>query len=272
MKKTFAILYVFFNMLAFCGAAPFVDPNKTKITIAVSNINIGEITRAIGGKKVEVFIIVNSLLQPDFVELTPEIIREVEKSNLILSVENEKWINKLKIEAGTLGRIYKTLKTEGDWMIPHIHARAADEIKTILCTLDEENAQYYEENCLKYLYAADFAASAVKKELASAYGVKVIANSQIKSFLESYGFEIVGSFGKPKDLTKKRFEYLLKEGKKQKVKIVVDNLQISAATGGDLAKSLGAKHIALSGNILGKSYVNTLKENAARLKKALESK
>jgi ABC-type Zn uptake system ZnuABC Zn-binding protein ZnuA len=252
------------------AAAPFSDPNKTKMTISVSNVNIGEIVKAVGGKKVEVFIIVDSLLQPESVEITPEIIKKAEDSNLILSAENEKWVNRLKIEAGTLGRIYKTLKTEGDWMIPHIHARAAEEIKTVLCVLDEENAAYYEENHLKYAYEADFTASAVKKELVSAYGVKIIANAQSKDFLLSFGFDVVGSYGKPKELTQKRFNYLLQEGKKRKVKIVVDTLQISASAGGDLAKRLDAKHIAISANILGHSYANTLKENAARIKKALD--
>ena len=270
MKKILLAISVCFIAAAQIGAAPFSDPNKTKMTISASNANIGEIVKAIGGKKVDVFIIVSSLLQPEFVEITLEIVRKTENSNLILSAQDEKWINKLKIEAGTLGKIYKTVKTEGDWIIPHIRARAAEEIKNILCGLDEENAAYYEENYLKYAYEADFTAAAVKKELVSVYGVKIIANSQIKDFLASYGFEIVGSYGRPKDLTQKRFDYLLKEGKKHKVKLVIDNLQISASTGGDLAKSLGAKHIAISGSILGNSYPNTLKENAARIKKALE--
>ena len=271
MKKIFLMLFLGL-LISTQGAlaVPFVDPNKTKMTIAVSNVNIGEITKAIGGNKVEIFVIVSAVLQPDIVEITPEIVKKVEDSNLILSAANEKWVNKLKIEAGTLGRIYKILKTEGDWMIPHIHARAAEEIKNILCILDEENAAFYEENYLNYAYETDFAASAVKKELAEAYGVKIIANSQIKDFLASYGFEVVGFYDRPQDLTQKRFAYLEQEGKKHKVKIVVDSLQISASTGVDLAKKLGAKHIAISGTILGKSYANTLKENASRIKKALE--
>ena len=275
MKKIFLVLLLGLIMFAQGAqrevwAVPFVDPNKTKISIAVSNVNIGEITRVIGGNKVEIFVIVSSVLQPDLVEITPEIVKKVEDSNLILSAANEKWVNKLKAEAGTRGKIYKILKTEGDWMIPHIHIRAAEEIKNILCILDEENAAFYEGNYLKYAYETDFAASAVKKELAEAYGVKIIANSQIKDFLASYGFEVIGFYGRPQDLTQKRFAYLEQEGKKHKVKIVVDSLQVSASTGVDLAKKLGAKHMAISGTILGKSYTNTLKENASRIKKALE--
>jgi len=269
MKKILSSITAVFIMCSQIFAAPFLDPNKTKITIIAANVNIGEIVKIVGGDKVEVEVISSSLMRPKKVELTEKIIAKTEKSNLVLSREDEKWVERLKIEAGTYGKLYKTLKTEGDWMIPYIHIRAVDEVKNLLSALDAENAKYYEDNSLKYAFEVDVAAKAVQRELEGASKIKTIANSKTKEFLESFGFEIVGSYSSAEDLTEKKTAYLVKEGKKHKVKIVVDNLQEGASAGADLAKSINSKHAVISDSILGKSYINTLKDNASRLKKAI---
>ncbi|MDR1940720.1 MAG: metal ABC transporter substrate-binding protein [Endomicrobium sp.] len=262
-----------FLIACFCClsfAAPYSDPNKTKMNITVTTANIGEIVKAVGGDKVDVYIMIKPLMCPSDYDITPQAVEKAEKSNLILSHKWEKWVNKLKLEVGDLGKLYKTIETDGNWMIPYIHIRAAEEIKSLLVSLDEENAKYYEENYTQYAYEVNFAASVVKKELEKAYGVKVMSNFQVKDFLENYGFDVVAVYGKSGELSAKRLSYLIKEGKKDKIKLVIDSLQMGASAGRELAKNTGAKQIAISSFILGKSYVNTLKDNVARLKKALE--
>lgn len=270
MKKIIVSLLAVTFLFSTSFSAPYSDPNKTKMTITVTTSNIGEIVNEIGGDKVDVVIMIKPIICPSNVDITPGMLKRVERSNLILSHNWEKWINKLKLEAGDRGKIYKKVETEGNWMIPYIHIRAAEEIKDILVNLDEENKDYYEERYTSYAYKVDFTASLLKKDMEKAYGVKVIANDKIRDFLESYGFEVIGVYGKAEELTAKRMAFLVKEGKRQKAQIVIDNLQAGASTGRELAKNIEAKHIMISNFILGKSYINTLKDNIERIKKVLE--
>jgi len=251
-------------------AAPYSDPNKTKMTITVTNSNIGEIVKEIGGTKVDVAIIAPPISCPGVSDISPDMITRVEKSNLILSNKWEKWISRVKLEAGDLGKVYKTLETEGNWMIPNVHIRAADEIMSVLSSLDAENAAYYQTRYTDYAYRVDFAAQSVRKDLIPARGVKVISNDKIKDFLEAYGFEVIATYGSSEELTAKRLAYLIEAGKKNNVKLVVDNLQMGSGTGNELAENIGAKQAVISNFILGKSYINTLKDNASRLLKAMK--
>jgi len=270
MKKITPLLILALFAAQLYGA-PYSDPNKTKMIITVTNSNIGEIVREIGGTKVDVAIMAPPVSCPGVSDISPDMIVRVGKSNLILNNKWEKWISRVKLEAGDLGKVYKTLETEGNWMIPNVHIRAAEEIMNVLSGLDMENAAYYQERYNDYAYRVDFAAQSVSKGLAEASrGVKVISNDKIKDFLEAYGFEVIATYGSSEDLTARRLAYLIEQGKKNKVKLVVDNLQMGAGTGNELAENIGAKQAVISNFILGKSYPNTLKDNASRLLKAMQ--
>ncbi|MCL2485859.1 MAG: metal ABC transporter substrate-binding protein [Endomicrobia bacterium] len=267
MKKLILVIMLsFFALNAY--AARFYDPNKTKIIITVTNSNIGELVNVIGGDKVDVVIMLPPISCPASFDATPSVIERVEKSNLILSMKWEKWVRKIKMEAGDIGKIYKTMETEGNWMIPHINIRAAEEIKNMLSYMDSVNAKYYAENYSEYIYNVNFVAQEINKELIGVYGKKVISNDKIRDFLESFGLTVIATYGRAEELTAKKLAHLIEEGKKNNVKIVIDNIQSGTATGMDLAKSLGANHAVISNFVLGKSYINTLKDNAARIKKA----
>ncbi|MDR1695504.1 MAG: metal ABC transporter substrate-binding protein [Endomicrobium sp.] len=267
MKKMNFLLILLFAVSS-ASAAPFSDPNKTKIIVTVTNSNIGELVKAVGGNKVNVEIIIPPISCPSNYDPAPSAIERVSKSNLILSLKWETWIKKIKLEAGDFGRIYKVMETEGNWMVPYINMRAAEEVKNMLSYMDAENRKYYEENYTEYVYNVKFAAEKAAKELTPVYGKKVICNDKIRDFLESFGLDVVGVYGNAEDLTAKKLAFLINSGKKNGVKIVIDNLQNGTSTGRELALNLGAKQAVISNFVLGKSYINTLKDNVERIKKA----
>lgn len=270
MKKHLLIFAGLLIFAAHAAAVPFEDPNKTKITITVTTSDIYQIVKEIGKDKVDVKMIVQPLVCPSNYDITPRVVQRTENSNLVLSHKWETWISKLKLEAGERGILYKQLRTEGNWMVPYIHIRAAEEIKEMLSYMDLDNKKYYEDNFADYVFRINFAADDVKRQLEHAYGVKVISNEKIKDFLEWLGFEVSATYGKSEDLTAKKLAYLVSEGKKQKIKIVVDNLQAGAGAGRELADNINAKQCVISNFPIGDSYVNTLKDNAKRLLKAMQ--
>jgi ABC-type Zn uptake system ZnuABC Zn-binding protein ZnuA len=270
MKRIFCILFFTFSIAGGVLAVPFEDPNKTKITVTVTTSDIYQVVKEVGGNKVDVQMIIQPLVCPSNYDITPKVVQRTEESNLVLSHKWETWIGRLKVQAGSRGILYKQVSTEGNWMIPYIHIRACEEIKDMLCYMDKENSGYYEENFTNYVFLINFAAGEVKRELESAYEMKVIANENLKPFLEWIGFDVAATYGKAEDLTAKKLAYLVSEGKKQKVKVVVDNLQAGAGAGRELADNIGAKQCVISNFPIGNSYVNTLKDNGKRLLKAIQ--
>lgn len=271
MKKLIIFLILFltlFTVQAF--SVPFDDPNKTKIIITVTTSDIYQVVKEIGGDKVDVQMIVQPLVCPSNYDITPKVVKRTEESNLVLSHRWETWVGRLRVQAGERGILYKQVKTEGNWMIPYIHIRAAEEIKDMLSYMDEEHSKYYEENFTDYIFRINFAAGEVQKQLEDAYGRKVISNEKIKDFLEWIGFEVVATYGKSEDLTAKKLAYLVSEGKKRNVKIVIDNLQAGAGAGRELADNINAKQCVISNFPIGNSYVNTLKDNGKRIFKAMQ--
>jgi ABC-type metal ion transport system, periplasmic component/surface adhesin len=269
MKKLCIFVYSIFFAVQ-CFAAPFSDPNKSKIIITVTTSDIYHVVKEIGGNKVNVEMIIQPLVCPSNYDITPKVVQRTEGSNLVLSHNWESWIGRLKTQAGQRGILYKQVKTEGNWMIPYVHIRAAEEIKNMLTYMDIENSRYYEDNFTDYVFRINYASDEVKRKLEGAYGKKVISNERIKDFLEWLGFDVVATYGKEEDLTAKKLAYLISEGKKQGVKIVADNLQSGAGTGRELADNINAKQAVISNFPIGNSYVNTIKDNANRLFKAMQ--
>lgn len=270
MKKLLAVFAALLFLSAHAHSVAFEDPNKTKITITVTTSDIYQIVKEIGGDKVDVQMIIQPVICPSNYDITPRVVERTENSNLVLNHKWETWIEKLKVRAGQRGILYKQLQTEGNWMIPYIHVRAADEIKEMLSYMDADNVKYYEDNFTDYIFRINFTADAIRKQLESAYGMKAVSNDKIKDFLEWIGFEVVATYGKSEELTAKRLAYLVKEGKKRKVRIIVDNLQAGAGTGRELADNIDAKQCVISNFPIGNSYINTLKDNAKRLLKAMQ--
>ena len=261
------MLFIFY-LLPVVFAAPFSDPNKTKIIVTATNSNIGELVRIIGGNKVDVEIIIPPISCPVSYDPSPSVIKRIGKSNLILSNKWEKWVKKIGMKAGEKGKIYKIMQTDGNWMIPYIHVQAAEEVKNMLSYMDAENAKYYEKNYARHCYNVNFMSEIIIKELAEVYGKKVICNDKIRDVLESFGFDVVAVYGRTEELSAKKLVFLMETGKKKGVKIVVDNLQSGTSTGRELSLNLGASHAVISNFVLGKSYINTFKDNVERIKEA----
>ena len=90
--------------------------------------------------------------------------------------------------------------------------------------------------------------------------------------MEWLGFDIVMSYGKSSNMSSAEMLMLTKKIKKEKVKYVVDNLQAGTDVGRTLAEDLKMNHIIISNFVLGRSYINTLKNNIDKINKALEQK
>ena len=244
-------------------------PDK-KIKIAVTTSNLSTLLNEICKDKIEVITIIPTSMCPGSYDIDAKTIKEVNKCNAIIYHHWQPWLKTLKDKITNLGLVYRELKTRGNLMIPYINLKAAQELFELLSIWDKDNKEFYEKNFLDYSFRVNFVSNEITKKATNKYNKKIICNSQLSSFMEWLGFDIVASYGKASNLSSSEMLFLTKKIKEEKVKYVVDNLQAGTDVGRSLSNDLKIKHIVISNFALGNSYINTLKNNVKKIDKAME--
>ena len=248
----------------------YPSPLERKIKIAVTTSNLADLLKEICEDKIDVFTIIPTTMCPGNYDIDAKTIKEVNQCNIVLYHHWQPWIKNLKYKITRLGMVYRELKTRGNLMIPYINLRAAQELLDLLSIWDQDNKDFYEQNFLSYSFKVNFLAEEIAKNGYNKYNKKIVCNSQISSFMEWLGFDVVMTYGKSSNMSSSEMLMLTKKIKKEKVKYVVDNLQAGTDVGRSLVDDLKMKHIIISNFVLGKSYINTLKNNIEKIDKALE--
>ena len=260
-------LLVFVPNIIFAYSNPAVDK---KIKIAVTTSNLADLLDEICEDKIDVFTIIPTTMCPGTYDIDAKTIKEINKCNVVLYHHWQPWVKNLKYKTTKLGIVYRELKTRGNLMIPYINLRAAQELLDLLSIWDSDNKSFYEQNFLNYSFKVNFLAEEIAKNGYNKYNKKIVCNSQISTFMEWLGFDVVMTYGKSSNLSSSEMLLLTKKIKKEKVKYAVDNLQAGTDVGRTLADDLKIKHIVVSNFVLGRSYINTLKNNIEKINKALE--
>lgn len=166
-----------------------------------------------------------------------------------------------------------SIDTEGNnWMTPDYYIYGM----TIICDnlswifpKDAHLIQAKKENEVKRLREE---IDTLKRKIQEAgfSGKKIIASSMQKQPLEWMGFTVVADYGRPEAMTAKDALNLIRIGKRNKVVLVVDNLQSGPDTGRGIAESLGVPHVILTNFPSEKGYLHTLKENIEIILKVLK--
>lgn len=253
--------------------AQYSNPSlDRKIKIAVTTSNLADLLDEICGDKIEVFTIIPTTMCPGSYDIDAKTIKEINKCNIVLYHHWQPWVKNLKYKTTKLGIVYRELKTRGNLMIPYINLRAAQELLDLLSIWDSDNKAFYEQNFLNYSFKVNFLAEEIAKNGYNKYNKKIVCNSQIATFMEWLGFDVVMTYGKSSNLSSSEMLLLTKKIKKEKVKYVVDNLQAGTDVGRALVDDLKINHIVISNFVLGRSYINTLKNNMGKINTALEQK
>ncbi len=244
-------------------------PDK-KIKIAVTTSNVSTLLNEICKDKIDVITIIPTSMCPGSYDIDAKTIKEINRCNAVIYHHWQPWIKTLKGKTTNLGLVYRELKTKGNYMIPYINLKAAQELLELLSIWDQDNKDFYEKNFLDYSFRVNFVSDEITKKGTNKYHKKIVCNNQISSFMEWLGFDIVAGYGKSSNLSSSEMLFLTKKIKKENVKYVIDNLQAGTDVGRALSTDLKIKHIVISNFALGHSYINTLKNNIEKIDKALE--
>jgi len=283
MKKS---LFILLSVIIF-------TPAFSKVNVIVSIQPQMEFVKKIGGDKIEVTLMVLPGKSPHTYEPKPQQMIEVSKADIYLSigVEFEKvWLPKFKSQNRNLRiidiskDINRTAMQSKDTKNSHAHShealdphiwvdplnvkQIAKNISTALSSLDSNNSNYYKKNLNNYIKELDTLDKEIREILKETH-----KNTKFMVFHPSWGYfakrygleqltiEVEGKSPKPREIVQ-----ILKEAKKEKIKVIFTQPEFSDKAAKTIANELKIKVVKTSP--LAKKWANNLKNLAKNIAKS----
>jgi len=213
---------------------------------------IGNIIQDVAGDKMETRTLIPPGVCPGHYDVKTSDIEALANSKALFIHDYQQNFQNIKgaIEAAENHNLTITvLNVTGNWMVPAVQAEAVSKIAQALSELDPENAAYYAGNATERAQVILAKDEEVKNRLlgAGVEGVKVICADMQAGFVEWAGFDVVATYGRPEDLSPAQMDELVTKAKQAGVALVIDNLQSSATTTGEvMAQDIGAIQVTIS--------------------------
>lgn len=237
-------------VMAGCGAPP------DEIGVVAGSTHIGVILEDLAEDWVAIHSLFPPATCPSQFDMKPSHIAALRNSQAILLHPWQEEMANVREGLSTAGapeeRVH-ILRIEDNWMIPEVQQAATARVSAVLGELKNNNPQEGIPDLSGRLAERERvieqqgAEAEDRLQTAGAAGAPILCNVMQADFLEWAGFEVVGTYGPPEDLSVAAIERLLAKGKEAGVTLVVDNLQSGdPRVGGRIAGELGAGHAVLS--------------------------
>jgi zinc transport system substrate-binding protein len=212
---------------------------------------IASIVEKVGGDKVDVASIIPPAQCPGQFDIKPSAVQMLADAKLFLmhGWQGELFTQQLIQSANNPELKVVILNIPGNWMTPTVQAQAVGNITSSLAEIDPQNASYYQSNAESELAAITAKGNELKAKLAAGNlsQVNVLCDAQITDLVQWAGFNVVASYPRPEDISAKKMQELIDQGKQAGVVIVIGNLQSGTPdVGVTIASGIGAVQVTLS--------------------------
>jgi len=229
---------------------PTITPTP-KLKVVTSTSLISSIVEQIGGDKVEVANIIPPAQCPGHFDVKPSDMKVLSDAELFLlhGWQGELFTQQLIQSADNPELKVISLNIQGNWMTPTVQAQAIGNITSTLVEIDPQNAAYYQNNAESELEAVTAKGNEFRAELAAGNlsQLNVICDEQVTDLAQWAGFNVVASYPRPEDISAKKMQELIDQGKQAGVALVMGNLQSGTSdAGATMASEIGAVQVTLS--------------------------
>ena len=275
MRRNVLIIIIVMLLLFFANPLfTLAQTNKERLPGVVCTTSIlAHLTEEIAQELVSVTTIAPAGMCPAHFDIKPSQIKAVREAKVLISHNFEPWIENLLVSAERPD--IDRLILSGPWNIPSGAIAKINQIANILSEQFPQNEQQFLFNAQKLIQNINDSAEDLKTK-ADYWKVneyKVITSIHQEPFAQWLGFKVLASYPAPETISIRQFLELLLIGKREKVAIIVDNLQSGTDLGARLASDLKAQQAILT-NYPGlipqtESLVKMLNYNAEQLFKAI---
>ncbi len=232
----------------------------------------------VGGSHVKVTTLVAPGSCPGHFDISPRDLHTLSTSKAVFTHGYEEFVPKIMSSLGSRKPKLVAIKTSGNWMIPTVYIGALKLVTNELCAMDPSHAADYRKSFAsqsrKYQALSTVLKARLKKS--GVPGNRILCSDQQVEFAMWMGCVVVGTYARAEEFTPALLHQLTKIGRKNHVKLCIDNLQSSPTAGKEIAKDIGAAQVALSnfpGGYSGTSkWSECLTDNVSRVIKGISRK
>jgi len=268
-----------------------VPPLSVRHKILVTFYPIYKFTKAVGGEKVDVSVIIPSGVEPHDWEPTVQDIEVLKNARLVIinGAGLESWISKLVstnpsiIVINSSKNIPLLQKNEGKsmtdphiWLDPVLVKIQIQNIADGLKTIDPENQNYYQHNADQYKAKLDLLDSQIRRELASCNKKDFLAfHDAFSYFSKEYGLNqntIVGGLNPENEPTATKLEEMIHKAHDLGINVVFTEESVNPQISQVIANEIHGKVLVLSPlevTNINEDYIEKMQNNLSSLKEAL---
>ena len=257
--------------------------------ILVTFYPIYQFTKAVGGDKVDVSVIIPSGVEPHDWEPTIQDIENLKKANMIIinGAGLEPWISKLVSENPNMvivdsSKNIELLKHGNNMTDPHIWLDPilvkiqVQNIEDGLTKIDPKNADYYQQNANQYKEKLDSLDNEIKTDLANCNKKDFLSfHDAFSYFSKEYGLNqntIVGGLNPEAEPTAQTLEDITQKAKTLGINVVFTEEAVNPQVSKVIADEIHGKVLVLSPlevTNINDDYVEKMQNNLSNLKEAL---
>ncbi len=305
MKRIF--FWIIIGVLVAGGAAVLLfwplgggRPNAGRLAVTASFYTMAELTRQVGGDKIDVTTIIKPGVEPHDYEPTPQDIAAIHNSKLFVynGASLELWADKIGNELASEGIVVVRASdginlvpgsAEGEgapsfdphvWLDPVLAAREVDNIKDGLIKADPGNRKTYEQNATSYKAKLADLDREFRTGLANCGRSDIVTSHQAFAYLgRRYGLDVMAISGLSPDEepSPEKLAQVAQFARQHNVKYIFFEKLVSPKLSQTIASEVGAKTLVvdpLEGLTQdeinqGKNYLSIQRQNLANLRLAL---
>jgi zinc transport system substrate-binding protein len=261
------------------------DQHKVLVTF----YPIYQFTKAVGGDKVDVSVIIPSGVEPHDWEPTIQDIENFKRVNMIIinGAGLEPWVSKLVSANSNMiivdsSKNIQLLKHDNNMTDPHIWLDPilvkiqVQNIADGLIKLDPKNADYYQQNANQYKAKLDLLDNEIKTDLASCNKKDFLSfHDAFSYFSKEYGLNqntIVGGLNPEAEPTAKTLEDMTQKAKNLGIHVVFTEEAVNPQISKVIADEIHGKVLVLSPlevTNINDDYIGKMQNNLSNLKEAL---
>ncbi len=265
---------------------------KGKVKVVTTTQTLADWVRNVGGQRVEVKSILTGLENPHTYEPKPGDVADIHQADILVKVGVglEEWVggvvknarneHLLVVDASqSVNIVDKSENSPGNphiWLDPGNAKIMIDNIIQALVKVDSQGEKYYQQRSRAYFARLDSLTEQITKAAQQLKSRKVIAyHPAWPYFARRFGFQIVDYVERVpgKEPSAKHITYLVDLIRKEHIKVICCEPQLSSDIPQTLAKETGAEVIILTPLLNGTkgtdTYLKMIKYNASKLIEAL---
>jgi len=250
------------------------QPAGERLRVVATTSHVSELVQRIGGDRVAVRLIIPPGSCPGHYDVKPRDVEALARSGVMVQQGFEPCAEDL-VKSAKNPSLRVITAPEGNLMLPGPRAEAAAALADALAEAYPKHAEFFRDRGERLAREIKRQGEAQRERARQAQldGVPVIGSDMQQDWLEWMGMRVVATYGRSEELKPDTIRGVLEQARKERVKIVVDNIQSGPDTGEQMASELGAEHVVVSnfpGEKPEENWAATLEQNVSALIAAKE--